>query len=479
MACLLGAAGSAWAGARKLVAENNAARQVQAAGTDPRAEECAFWRRTSESLDSAVQVLRAAYSDLAAAHRDEGAAAADRQFRAVTSAWLDHYAATAEDIAAAADAALQEIRAGALPPRQAIPELLGRPGNSPFDTVDRKLRLLSHTVRDTVIQAAALPTQRTGAELRALGGLGRRQRTHLDRVLQEMDRLENRTADPDLLHGLLRVDHLLVQMRRDGDAMQVLAGDHLRRTGDAADVVTILRQAIQEIADYERVRIRTAAPVAVAAAVRSSLIHVVAALVENGTRFSRETVEVDSELGSEGLVITVTDTGLHMSPDDLRANNGLLSDPTDTMVRDRLLEGRIGLLAVSRLARQHNLACALHPGGTRGTRATVVVPARWLVQAGPTILPPQAVAPPVLPRPDSPRPEHGRATSVPGAGHDGPHRPPLPQRSRTTPQVATTSSPGPGRTPGAPAPASGVVGAFLQGRRLAAADRSDDVRSDP
>jgi hypothetical protein len=113
--------------------------------------------------------------------------------------------------------------------------------------------------------------------------------------------------------------------------------------------------------------------------VRSALIHILAALLENAARFSRKQVQLASRLGPSGLTITVEDQGIHMPAEDLRHANAMIADPRPAEVRARLKEGRIGMLLIAKLARQYGLGVVLEPNSPRGTRAVVTVPAKLLV----------------------------------------------------------------------------------------------------
>jgi hypothetical protein len=385
-----------------------------------------------------------------------------------------------------------DVREGRVPDRPAFPALPARPAG-PFADLDRQLVLLAHVVRDAVVQAGAADSGTATAELRAFASIARRLRARADRVLAGLDELENATEDPDALYALLQADHKVTQIRRDVDAVQVLAGGRLRQSGGSSEVAAILRQATAETEDYRRVDIGVLAPVQVVAYARSALIHVLAALVENATRYSREQVVLASALQAEGLVVTVGDTGLHMPAEELRVANALLADPDPALVRARLMEGRIGLLVTATLARQYGLTVTLHPGGEtgggRGTRAVVLVPPNLLLPLAPA-------APAVAPEPPAgPVPRHASAAaaaatvrpgstalsgveirpapasaSSPSMAQDGP-RPGLPRRRRST-AGETAVGGAHARRPAvdagpAAASSAGLAGAFLQGRRKA------------
>ncbi|WNI19960.1 sensor histidine kinase [Actinacidiphila sp. ITFR-21] len=481
-----GAALSLRRGARtaaSLLARDVAAREEAEMGQRRQALE--FWQRTSADLHEAHVSLAGVLREQLTLHTGQ-----DRDFRSVTAAWLDYYRRSVDGIADDVTALLADVRQGRVPQRPAFPELPPQsPG--PFDGLAQQMVLLGHTVRDGVVQAAA-STGTAEAELAVFAGVGNRLRSAADRVLAGLDELERSTEDPDALQAQLRIDHLVVLMRRMAEDVQVLSGGQLRSSGKPADLSTVLRQATAEIEEYGRVRIGAAAPVQVVAYARTPLIHLLAALLDNATRFSRDTVDLAGTLDASGLVITVVDAGLHMPAEDLRLLNALLADPDPVLERARLVEGRIGLLVVARLARQHRLGITLQPGAERGTRAVVTVPPKLLLHpvkppAG-APLPVRAVSEPPAATaaaasvPVSPHPGPGgpgglpRRHAAPGGTQpaDGQGRPGLPRRRRTPAGSLPGAAP---ERAGDLAPATpGLAGAFLQGTRRAgdAAAGTDD-----
>ncbi|WP_225850122.1 ATP-binding protein [Streptomyces sp. HPF1205] len=472
-----------------------------AAGEAQRQQVREFWQSAGTSLQGAVDVLRASQEWMVKAHQDwvEVGAGQGRDFRNVTSAWLSYYRRSIDGIVVDVKALLEDVRQGKVPDRPAFPALPTRPWGM-FDELDRNLALLGHSVRDAVVQAAAANTGTADAELDVFAGIAKRLRSRADRVLVELDGLERSTEDPDSLQALLRVDHKVVQIRRDVEAVTVLAGGQLRQSGGPADLFSILRQATAEIEDYGRVHFGDVAPVQVTAYARTALIHVLAALLENATRFSRDEVRLSSTLGASGLAVTVEDKGLHMPADDLRMLNALLADADPAIVRARLVEGRIGLLLAAKLAHQYRLEITLQPAEDRGTKALVIVPASLLLHPSeqPAPAPVPALSAPtaaVVP----PRPAPADAPASLGQGLASVSALPFPEQPGAVPVVGTASGSastaqesvpgGEGQRPSLPrrrravtasAPAgevehpasgevatAGLVGAFLQGTQQA------------
>jgi signal transduction histidine kinase len=211
--------------------------------------------------------------------------------------------------------------------------------------------------------------------------LSRRSQALVERQLALIDRLENDEADPDQLAQLFRLDHLAARMRRNNDNLMVLAGsDASRGAGRALRVVDVVRAAVSETEQYERVTVRAAPHVTVAAATSHDLVHLLAELLDNATVFSAPdtTVTVDVQGAAiEGLRIEVADRGLGIPADDLDELNAKLSEPP---VVDAGVPRQMGLFVVAHLARRHGIRVSLQPGADgRGTTAVVHVPPAVLV----------------------------------------------------------------------------------------------------
>ena len=84
--------------------------------------------------------------------------------------------------------------------------------------------------------------------------LSRRTQGLVERQLRLIDDLELGEQDSDRLGALFRLDHLATRMRRNGENLLVLAGAELRqRSGEPIPIVDVLRAAVSEIEDYQRV----------------------------------------------------------------------------------------------------------------------------------------------------------------------------------------------------------------------------------
>jgi signal transduction histidine kinase len=225
--------------------------------------------------------------------------------------------------------------------------------------------------------------------------LGRRTHNLVGRQLALIDQLEQNETDPDRLADLYRLDHIASRLRRNAGSLVVLSGstgaDEHTAPLPLADLV---RLALGEIEDYDRVDVEVPATIRLAPAVVADLVLVLAELMENATSFSppHTRVSVSAVRSGYGAEVSVVDRGLGMSPERLAAENLRLArrerlDLAPTEV--------LGLFVVGRLARRHGLRVTLAPTPGGGVTAVVGIDRRLLVQTEPT--PMRAIATASLP----------------------------------------------------------------------------------
>ena len=187
----------------------------------------------------------------------------------------------------------------------------------------------------------------------------------VDRQRQLLDELRRRQHDPELVSGLLQLDHLAARMRRHSDNLLVLAGGRLpRRTQGRMAVVDVLRSAVSEIEQYQRVTVRQPPAAMVASSVAGDLVHLLAELLDNAVNaeansgtYEQTTVTLSSTLTEDqGLLIEIVDSGPGLPPDQLQAINGRLASPPAV---DASVSRQMGLSVVSRLAAQHGITVRL------------------------------------------------------------------------------------------------------------------------
>ena len=207
-----------------------------------------------------------------------------------------------------------------------------------------------------------------------LTSLGRRNQSLLHRQLRIIDTLEQQASSPAALADLFALDHLTTRMRRHAESLTVLAGAPAPRPRSGpVPVIDVIRAAVAETEDYQRVSVRTESEDVVAASAVNDMIHLLAELIENATLFSPSTtrVEVRAERVANGFAIEVEDRGLGIAPEQLGELNGRLASPPDFDVVDA---DRLGLFVAGLLAARHAVEVSLTPSPYRGTKAIVLLP---------------------------------------------------------------------------------------------------------
>jgi signal transduction histidine kinase len=216
-----------------------------------------------------------------------------------------------------------------------------------------------------------------------LVNLAMRMQSLVHREIEMLDDLEARVEDPDLLKGLFTVDHLATRLRRQSESLAVLGGSSSRRQWTRQVTMhEVLRAAIAEAEHYSRVKVVPPVEGVLRGAAVTDVIHLIAELVENATKFSApHTIALlRAQHVAAGLAIEVEDRGLGMIPSDQQHMNTLLADPTGTDVDELLRDGRIGLFVVATLARRHGIRVQLQNNIYGGTQAAVVLPKALLDQ---------------------------------------------------------------------------------------------------
>jgi signal transduction histidine kinase len=283
--------------------------------------------------------------------------------------------------------------------------------------------------------------------------LSRRSQSLIERQLSLIDSLEQSEQDPGRLSSLFRLDHLATRMRRNSENLLVLAGHEVaRRWSQPVPLVDVLRAAISEIEQYERVVLNVQPGIVVVGQAVNDVVHLVAEIVENATTFSPEDTQVyvsGQPLSSGGVLLDITDNGVGISDQEMSHANWRLDNPP---VVDVAVSRRMGLFVVGRLAARHGVRVRLRHAQAGGLTALI-----WLPEtvAAPEVAPPlgrlrRFEADDYGPAPSLSAPTPGGGSqaaaaariprfSGPGGGSSGspsftPTGPPLP-KSPTGPQV--------------------------------------------
>jgi signal transduction histidine kinase len=204
--------------------------------------------------------------------------------------------------------------------------------------------------------------------------LARRNQSLLHRQLRLIDALERKASDPEALADLFALDHLTTRMRRQTDSLTILSGAALGRSwSEPVPVIDVIRGAMAEVEDYQRVTVLTRAEDAVNGSAVADMIHLLAELIENATLFSPSgtRVEVRAERVANGFAIEIDDRGLGIEPDQLGEINAQLASPPDF---DLANADQLGLFVGGKLAARHGVRVSLRPSPYGGTTAIVLLP---------------------------------------------------------------------------------------------------------
>jgi hypothetical protein len=211
--------------------------------------------------------------------------------------------------------------------------------------------------------------------------LARRSQSLIDRQLELIDDLERTEADPDALENLFKLDHLATRMRRNAEDLIVLSGaEPARRWSQPVPLVDVVRAALAEVEDYNRVELLPIDDIGVAGQAVSDVVHLLAELIENATSFSPPgtKVQVAGQQVSNGYVLEIEDRGLGMSDDELVEANERLANPP---MIDFALSRMLGLYVVARLAQRYNIKVQLRHSWYGGITALVLLPPTVAVRA--------------------------------------------------------------------------------------------------
>src|SRR5919199_158355 len=188
-------------------------------------------------------------------------------------------------------------------------------------------------------------------------------------MARPLDELE-RDAEDDALEQMFRLDHLATRMRRNAENLIVLSGggDAARRLTQPVPLIDVVRAAMSEVEDYQRVELLPIDDVAVTGHAVADVVHLLAELIENATSFSPPGTrgQIATQQAATGYVLEIEDRGLGMSDQELLdANRRLANPPAIDFAVSRVL----GLYVVGRLARRHGVKIQLRHSWYGGVTA--------------------------------------------------------------------------------------------------------------
>ncbi|MEY9845577.1 signal transduction histidine kinase [Streptacidiphilus sp. BW17] len=333
---------------------------------------------------------------------------------------------------------------------------------APEGTVTPEFQAAAQVALRTVLEAVDAEEALRESAQRAFVNIARRVQAVVHRQAQDLRAMEDRHGeDPAVFDDLLRLDHGNALVGRLADSIAVLGGARPgRQWGRAVPLYSVLRGAMSRILDYQRVELHPVSEVAVIGPAVEPLIHALAELLDNATRYSppHTRVHLTAAEVQSGIAVEIEDGGLSLSEEGrARAERMLREAQAGIDLNDLGETPRLGLAVVGRLAQANGFQVSLRPSAYGGVRAVLIVPEGQITSA-----PGTGVA-------------HGiGAASGSRPGWDGPS---LPERERSVaPSLRSAGAPRPEpaplgsvRTDGVPAQAR-IAGAEALGLGAPAPD---------
>jgi signal transduction histidine kinase len=214
---------------------------------------------------------------------------------------------------------------------------------------------------------------------RAFVNIARRVQAIVHQQAQELREMEDRHGQsPEVFGDLLRIDHGTALIGRLADSIAVLGGARPgRQWNKAVPLYSVMRGAMSRIIDYQRVELHSVSEVAVVGTAVEPLIHALAELLDNATRYSppQTRVHLTAVDVQSGIAIEIEDGGVSMSEEArTRAERMLRQAQQGIDVNDLGETPRLGLAVVGRLAQSYGFQVSLRSSAYGGVRAVLVVP---------------------------------------------------------------------------------------------------------
>lgn len=340
------------------------------------------------------------------------------------------------------------------------------------------------TLQDSAVELALEQRRNEEANAETLVNLGRRNQSLLTRMLSYVTELERNERDSEALDKLFRLDHLTTRIRRNAESLLVLAGAKQTRTWSHPIAIDdVLQAALSEIEEYTRVTVHHMDHAKVHGSVAADLTHMIAELLENGTRFSprEQQVLVVGRLTPSGYQFDLIDAGLGMEAEELDEANQRISQAGQRRPDTKVL----GHHVVGRIASRRGIFVQLLPSDQVGLTAMVLVPVALLSDASipatlqditevPMISPIPASSPaPVRALTLAPAPTRAPAAPVPSApaaasawAPNSVPAPAVPSRASQPPVRMPSRMPTPDLAPVASAGERPVPGRRVRGAQL-------------
>ncbi|MFD8597348.1 ATP-binding protein [Kitasatospora sp. NPDC059646] len=221
---------------------------------------------------------------------------------------------------------------------------------------------------------------------RAFVNIARRVQAIVHRQAVDLRQMEDRHGDlPAVFDDLLILDHGNALIGRLADSIAVLGGARPgRQWNRPVPLYSVLRGGISRILDFRRVELHPVSEVAIVGPAVEPLIHALAELLDNATRYSppQTDVHLTAVEVQTGIAIEIEDGGLSLGEEGRARAERMLEEAQSGIDLNDLGETpRLGLAVVGRLARAYGFQVSLRPSAYGGVRAVLIVPQRYITTA--------------------------------------------------------------------------------------------------
>lgn len=237
-----------------------------------------------------------------------------------------------------------------------------------------------------VLEAISAEEDLRDSAQRAFVNIARRVQAIVHQQAQDLREMEDRHGqDPDVFGDLLHLDHGTALIGRLADSIAVLGGARPgRQWMKKVPLFSVLRGAMSRIIDYQRVDLHSVAEVAIIGPAAEPLMHALAELLDNATRYSppQTRVHLTATEVQAGVAIEIEDGGVGLSGEaKTRAERVLQKASSGIDLNDLGETPRLGLAVVGRLAQANRFQVSLRPSAYAGVRAVLVVPSDLITSA--------------------------------------------------------------------------------------------------
>ncbi|MBL1098884.1 sensor histidine kinase [Streptomyces coffeae] len=245
--------------------------------------------------------------------------------------------------------------------------------------LDRDFESAHRALLRAVLETVRAEEDLRDAAQRAFVNIARRVQAIVHQQAQDLRELEDKHgADPEVFEDLLHIDHGNALVGRLADSIAVLGGSRPgRQWQKEVPLFNVLRGAMSRILEYQRVDLHSVADVAIVGPSVEPLIHALAELLDNATRYSppRTRVHLTAIEVQSGIAIEIEDAGVGLSAEARRRTELVLAQASTGLDLNDLGETpRLGLAVVGRLALAYRFQISLRPSAYGGVRAVLVVP---------------------------------------------------------------------------------------------------------